>query len=132
MKNVTFSAFSVLFSKITDKSSVILSVRRWLFWPKAHKWFSRSLYPCLGLLGRSPPGDLSCFILQYTASGPTTLTVLTRLSLIFTLSWTLSPGIHKYTFILRHYYRRWIVRAGPSLLASWRHEVCWRCCNDHL
>ena len=42
---------SVLFSKVTDKSSVILSVRRWLFWLKAHKWFSRSLYRCLGLLG---------------------------------------------------------------------------------
>ena len=28
IKNVTFSAFSVLFSKVTDKSSVILSVRR--------------------------------------------------------------------------------------------------------
>ena len=41
----------MLFSKVTDKSSVILSVRRWLFWPKAHKWFSRSLYRCLGLLG---------------------------------------------------------------------------------
>ena len=40
----------MLFSKVTDKSSVILSVRRWLFWPKAHKWFSRSLYRCLGLL----------------------------------------------------------------------------------
>ena len=28
IKNVTFSAFSVLFSKVTDKSSVILSVCR--------------------------------------------------------------------------------------------------------
>ena len=56
-KNVTFSTFSVLFSKVTDKSSVILSVRRWLFWPKTHKWFSRTLYRCLGLLGEVATGQ---------------------------------------------------------------------------
>ena len=43
---------SVLFRCFFRNSpiKVILSVRRWLFWPKAHKWFSRSLYRCLGLL----------------------------------------------------------------------------------